>query len=842
MEIKTPKKLLVLVGTLFLSAALFAALFLYSVGTGAHGGVFLPSPLKAEVYFEGELLFSPKKTLPLNVGEIALALQNKEKEEATFTFFSEGDTLGQITLSAGEEKEYCLTLPKDDLSLVVSTPTQSDAYLCHTASAKEIAPILSTQADLYAFDSVDLSGLCFSCPVRLFGDFVLDELSLQSDAKGEIVLCPNEPMEGSLFVQAPQCKVYFRNFSLPAELSPDFCLKGKSLNGKALNPDLFPVSSFDQLARLATPEAIPNLSENSTLSVTAPISLQEDLVFSSHINLVLDQPLDCNGHSVIFRAQGEGNFSVKSAIGTLPDATALVFDAPDSNLTWESLGTVPALSTIEKYHNVKSYNASPVTLGGKGEAIPSVFLSAEENTFLEEDTVFSAKGNLLTATLPYLATPADLDSAKYILSCQGGSARVEGNLSDGVVIATDEKGNERRFAIEIVRHKENIPVLYLETENGAIVESKSIYLSATFALDGENTEIPSLNETHIRLRGRGNSTWKWDKKPYKIHFDEPTSILGLPAAEEWALFANYADKSLMRNGLAQEMASVLSFDYCPAQVYVDLFLNGEYLGVYTLGEHLEEGEGRIEVIHDMAQRDCGYFIEAGGVVSGVDVKGMNYFHAGLVKFALIKGPEYNALTSEQFEYIKKYMQEADKAVKSGEGYEEYLDLETLIDWLIMIELSNNTDCAWRRSTYFTKNPGEKVKMGPVWDFDLAFGNFSKDVAGFDVWVSTSEDDYVGETWSTHLFKDPEFQKAFKARWEEVKDKLLETARAYTDQTYEMLYPSAEHNFDRWDILGKKVAFERHDTKYYKTYTSQIMYLQDFVEERAAWISQQVAGW
>ena len=133
-------------------------------------------------------------------------------------------------------------------------------------------------------------------------------------------------------------------------------------------------------------------------------------------------------------------------------------------------------------------------------------------------------------------------------------------------------------------------------------------------------------------------------------------------------------------------------------------------------------------------------------------------------------------------------------------------------------------------------------MGPVWDFDLAFGNFSKDVAGFDTWVSTSEDDYVGETWSTHLLEEPEFQKKFKARWEEVKDELLNTAYTYIDETYEMLYYSAEENFERWDILGKKVAFERHDTKNYKTYTSQIMYLQDFLEERAAWITEQVAEW
>jgi hypothetical protein len=248
------------------------------------------------------------------------------------------------------------------------------------------------------------------------------------------------------------------------------------------------------------------------------------------------------------------------------------------------------------------------------------------------------------------------------------------------------------------------------------------------------------------------------------------------------------------------------------------------------------------VEYDAGAVDCGYFLEAGGVVSGVDVNGMNYFHADLLKFILIKSPEYESLTTEQFQFIKNYFLEANAAIKKGKGYEKYLDMESVIDWLIMTELTYNTDCSWRRSTYFTKDPGEKLKLGPVWDFDLAFGNFSKDVEGFNTWVSTSEDDYVGETWSTHLLEDPEFREAFRSRWREVKDDLLEFALSTIDEDYETLYPSAQANFDRWDILGRKVAFERHDTKYYKTYASQIQYLKDFLVKRAAWIDGQVEAW
>ena len=526
-----------------------------------------------------------------------------------------------------------------------------------------------------------------------------------------------------------------------------------------------------------------------------------------------------------------------------PSAVSLDVNAPASELTWDGLGSIPRLATAEKLWNIKGYNGAATTLGGFGSALPELSFLVSENEFLDGDLLFTPSGNQLLATVPFQVSAADLAGGHYHLSCENGTARLEGDLKTGRIVATDSEGRTRRYSLGLLREGYSIPVVQLETENHVGITSKSQYVSATFSMDGGTSGIESVKEIGIRIRGRGNSTWKWEKKPFKIHFDEPVSLLGLPAAEEWALFANYADKSLIRNRLAQVMASTLSFDYCPTQECVDVFLNGEYLGVYTLGEHLEEGEGRVEVTHDSTRLDCGFFLEAGGVVAGVDVKGLNYFHAGLVKFVLIKTPDYETLTSEQFDYIMEYMQAADKAVKAGEGYEDYLDVDSVVDWLIMIEFANNTDCAWRRSTYFTKDPGEKLVMGPVWDFDLAFGNFSKDEAGFDIWVSSEpEDDYVGETWSTYLLEDPEFRARFKARWNEVRDTLLDTALKEIDESYERLAPSAKENFERWKILGKKVAFERHDTKKYLTYESQIQYLKDFLTKRAAWIDEQLENW
>lgn len=843
MKFEKTKTLAILAAVSLICFALFLALSIFFFGSGAYRGVFKRNHASFLLVAKTseEVILSDQVSNTLTEGRQILSLKNEEKESVSFFLYQNGEEKAKQTLSAGEQKEFELDSDGGTISLLLQQNGNAIAYLSDLESFRAIHKKMEDGGDLVFLSETVLDTEALKGPFRLFGDFSFRELSLESDSDGDIVIFPDKPFLGNLYVFAPKAQVFLNDFTPSFQKSErDFYLKAKSINDKKLSPSEYPIFTFDQLSRLASEDMLPRLTDGSTLRIKKAIEIEQSLQFSALAKIEFAFPVAFNGNTLTFSTDGEGVYEVNVALGTGIDGTSVLFQAPRSALCWNGEGTIPALSTIAKGSNVKTYNGEELPLGGEGKAQPKLVLSAETSEYLSDDVTFEVKGNCLVASLPYLVSKNSLRDANFALSCDNGTATLEGSISDGVIVTVDSEGRQRRFALEILRDPYQIPVVHLETKDAAEITSKSQYVSATFALDGGESGYESLSETHMRIRGRGNSTWKWDKKPYKIHFDEPTSILGLPAAEEWALFSNYADKSLMRNRLAQVMASKLSFAYCPTQVCVDVFLNGEYLGVYTLGEHLEAGDGRVEVEYDMSQTDCGYFLEAGGVVSGVDVKGMNYFHAGLVKFVLIKMPEYNTMTSEQFEYIHNFMLKADEAVKKGVGYEEYLDVDSVIDWLIMTELSCNTDCTWRRSTYFTKEPGGKLVMGPVWDFDLAFGNFSKDNPGDDTWVSSEpDDDYVGETWSTHLLEDPEFQARFKARWQEVRDELVDTAMEEIEKQYRLNSPSAELNFKRWDILGKKVAFERHDTKNYRTYSSQIYYLQDFIMGRAAWIDEQM---
>ena len=843
MKFEKTKTLAVLTALSLLSFVLFLGLCIFFAGKGAYHGVFERNHVAFSIVLKssGEEVLSDQKASSLPKERLPLVLENREKEDVVFHLFQSGSEKGKFRLEPNEKKTVEIDSDGGSLSLLLQKENADIGFLSDVESFRAINEKMPQGGDLVFLRETKLLQESLNGTFCLFGAFTFEELSVEAEGKGEIVLCPEKHFSADLYVFAPRCEVFWKNFKPSFDHSVrNFYLKAKSVNEKKLSLTQYPITSYKQLSRLASEELLPRLTDDAEIKINASFVLLESLRMQGLAKIDFTSPVSFGGNTLTFTSDGEGVYEVHTALGAGIDGASLLFQAPLATLVWTGEGTIPALSTVEKGSNVKTYNGAELSLGGEGTAIPTLRLSADGSRYLEEDVTFDLRGNCLVASLPYLLSKNSLDEENFALSCDDGTATLRGPISDGVIVTEDSDGKQRRFSVEVLRDPNQIPVVHLETEGGAEITSKSQYVSATFALDGGESEYDSLSETHIRIRGRGNSTWKWEKKPYKIHFDEPTSILGLPAAEEWALFSNYADKSLMRNRLAQVMASKLSFEYCPTQVCVDVFLNGEYLGVYTLGEHLEAGDGRVEVDYDMSRTDCGYFLEAGGVVSGVDVKGMNYFHAGLVKFVLIKMPEYNTMTSEQFEYIHQYMLKADEAVKKGEGYEEYLDVDSVIDWLIMTELSCNTDCTWRRSTYFTKEPGGKLVMGPVWDFDLAFGNFSKDNPGDDTWVSSEpDDDYVGETWSTHLLEDPEFQARFKARWQEVRDVLVDTAMEEIEKQYQLNSASAELNFKRWDIVGKKVAFERHDTKNYRTYSSQIYYLQDFITNRAAWIDEQM---
>ena len=383
-----------------------------------------------------------------------------------------------------------------------------------------------------------------------------------------------------------------------------------------------------------------------------------------------------------------------------------------------------------------------------------------------------------------------------------------------------------------------VATLEINTDGGKEIVEKNTYIHGTLTLDGKSYAM--------KIRGRGNASWnQFPKKAYRIKLDDGASLFGLAENRDFVLASNYADKTLIRNCVAHDMAKSLSgLEYTPTHIPVNLYLNGKYLGVYTFADKIEDGNGRLSLgttlLTDTEKSDIGFLLEIGWDYDSENIYNKDYFDAEKVLRIYVKEPEITKVNSPEMRYIKKYILDMEKAVISGNGWEEYIDIDSWIDWLIINELTFNTESSFYRSCYLYKNEGGKLCLGPVWDFDMAFGNHKGDIKGYDGWCTTEATyTYVGENWMTYLMQSPAFISRLKARWNEVKHDLLSVALGAVDRYSNAVYEHAEENFKVWDILDKQIGLGNVDIKEYNTYESQIEYLCDFINTRWSYIDTRI---
>lgn len=457
-------------------------------------------------------------------------------------------------------------------------------------------------------------------------------------------------------------------------------------------------------------------------------------------------------------------------------------------------------------------------------------------------------GTLIEAKYPYDTNESSLSSLTLSIGGENiGSAEFK---ADGFVPweiypvkITDTAGLSQEYSFRIVPDGKNIPVLSIYTDGP--VENRIDYVNGKIYVNGDNTEAfagKNIDGATLRIRGRGNASWdRTDKKSYRIKLDEKASVLGLKKDRDWVLVSNYYDKTLLRNVVAHSMAQQMDhLYYTPTHILVDFFLNGKYMGVYAIADKIEESNSKVDVYNGTNPEEPGFMIEIGWDYSQPYVRDRDYFDTELLIRLFVKEPEITAQNTPELLYIKDYLKKTEDAILAGEGYEEYIDVDNMVDWFIITELTNNTEMAFYRSCYLYKPEGGRITMGPVWDFDMAFGNHEGDISNYDGWASAEATySYVNDTWTTYLIKDPKFMDKVRARWLEVRDRLLETAKNTIDTQYALVKESADLNFKLWNIIDQKVGLGRVDHKKYNTYELQIEFLREFIIKRAAWIDKRL---
>ncbi|MGE5316966.1 MAG: CotH kinase family protein [Chloroflexota bacterium] len=423
----------------------------------------------------------------------------------------------------------------------------------------------------------------------------------------------------------------------------------------------------------------------------------------------------------------------------------------------------------------------------------------------------------------------------------------------------------------------NLPIVVIDTYNVWIPDAYKIDASMGIIDNGEgqmNHLADPFNGFYgrIGIETRGHSSQMFPKKSFGVETrnslgeDLDVSLLGMPAESDWILYGPYTDKSMLRDVFSFEMNHKMNDIYSSRTKYVELVVNGDYRGVYVLLEKIKKGENRVDIGTLKPDEVSGEDV-TGGYILAVDWRPNDfvYNHDGWKSEVsppynnTIKPtfqyfyPERDEIVDPQRYYIKSFVTSAETALVSPSfgnpytGYIKYFDVPSFVDFMIMAELSKEVD-KYRLSQYFYKEKdkaGGKLYAGPVWDFNLGYGNVDYWTLGLGytgfVYNDIQTWDYSIMYWWKRLMEDPYFRNLAKTRWEGLRSSCFSNTSINTtiDSLTNVLSAAKNRNYERWTILGTYV-WPNHDWQN-NTYEDEVDYFRNFVIRRANWLDSNLPG-
>lgn len=484
--------------------------------------------------------------------------------------------------------------------------------------------------------------------------------------------------------------------------------------------------------------------------------------------------------------------------------------------------------SCKKEYIYQTYTLDPTEHPVENSFYSFKFLPAENGDFINDVVELNISGTSITGRIPYYTNIKKLvasfeisDSSTVVLNgIQQESGVTENDFSTPLNYQLVSKsGDTVQYVVNLV-HFTGLPVITINTVNSEPITSKENYVNASIRIDGAG-KYPDFQRA-VKIRGRGNFTWTLPKKPFKLKFDEKESLLGEAKDKEWCLLANYTDKTNLRNALALYMGASSNLDWTPKSHFAELFLNNVYMGTYQLCEQVKVANTRVNVSDD------GFLVEVDQLdrMTPDDV----YFNTSRLLFN-IKDPdvEYN---DEKFNFIKEYITQAEEALYGADfkdpvkGYAKYLDVESFVEWYLINEITRNFDANFYSSCFMNIAPNGKLKMGPIWDFDLSLGNTTLREA------SSPEGYFVRyAAWIFRLFQDPAFVEKVRNRFAYFKSKQKDFIEFINNQSVHLQWSIIANN-NKWKTLYEELW---PVDIVLGSYENEIQYMKNWLNARMSWM-------
>ena len=439
----------------------------------------------------------------------------------------------------------------------------------------------------------------------------------------------------------------------------------------------------------------------------------------------------------------------------------------------------------------------------------------------------------------------------------------------------------------------HLPVIYINTDDGGAITSKDEYKDATLTIQN-NTEVTEFMYDGVaKIKGRGNSSWRWPKKPYRIKLDKKTDLFGMGKNKNWVLLANYLDESLLRNTTAAQLSHALGHLETMDTVWTDVVLNGEYAGNFQLCEKVDIDEERVNIFNwedeaknvasavvkaekklgnildkdalenalkenfawvtsdtftfnDVTYTVSDYYDVEDNLSGGYLLELSNEFDE-LSKFlsdnglkVMVKSPEYLYTNEDMMASVQQSWQDFENALRSEDGYtdtaagrkhySELADFDSMVSYWLVMEIMGNQDAGWK-SRYVYKDLDAPFVFGPPWDFDYGCGSSAVSIKYWG-WMATWG---YKQSIFDHFVDDPYFLCKASERYWQVRPFLQNLVKdgGLLDEEIAYLYASGMADEAAWDrtvTWPDKARGFYQDTQMFKT----------FMTNRIAWLDTQFA--
>ena len=423
----------------------------------------------------------------------------------------------------------------------------------------------------------------------------------------------------------------------------------------------------------------------------------------------------------------------------------------------------------------------------------------------------------------------------------------------------------------------NMPIVVINTNSQTIPQTGKITADMGIIYNGvgvRNYMTDPFNNYNgkIGIEVRGNYSSILPQLPYEFETRDingdaiDSSLIGMPAENDWCLIAMYNDKSFMRNMLAYNSFSDMGH-WGPRNQLCEVVLNGEYQGVYELTELIKRDQNRVDIAK-LNPTEITWPGVSGGYILKNDYWDasnswlLNYHpidHQNLDVHLVYYYPAPGVIVPQQQTYIQTFINDFETALygpnfaDTANGYRKYISTRSFIDYFIINELSRNVD-GFKKSAYFykEKDPNAttigKLKAGPVWDFDWAWKNIpgcyfgANDGSGWSYHINDCGPDVNGTGWFVRLLQDSLFADELNCRWQELRGTILDTTYLfhYMDSIAAYSNEAQARHYAYWGNMGSATGTPETDPPR-QSYQAEVDYLESWIWTRIQWLDANMPG-